>query len=117
MARRQTNQRQTAIALYTSWQLDAKSLRIDDKSAIIVASECCKAYRTIGLSSCHKNNRNRRQLKETNKKLKKINENVFIDVIFRNEEKIARIDRVGLRPGFILAILPPPAVRVVCESL
>lgn len=55
--------------------------------------------------------------KKQTKKLKKINENVFIDVIFRNEEKIARIDRVGLRPGFILAILPPPAVRVVCESL
>lgn len=92
MAQRQTNQRQMAIALYTSWQLDAKSLRIDDKSAIIVASECCKAYRTIGQSAY------RRVIKTTEigdsskkqqKNKKKINEYVFIDVIFAMRRKLA----------------------------
>lgn len=92
MAQRQTNQRQMAIALYTSWQLDAKSLRIDDKSAIIVASECCKAYRTIGQSAYRrviKTTEIRDSSKKQQKKNKIINEYVFIDVIFAMRRKLA----------------------------
>lgn len=71
------------------------------------------AYRR--LSPCHKNNRNRRQLKdEINRK--KINENVFIDVICCDGEKIARPDQFGSQPNSILAIALPPAEAELRQS-